>query len=133
MRVDVNGKNVNVPEEFIDKNMKALDISRQEAVELYLSDEGFITNDEIVAMTAKAKSAGVGPKATGSKVKRKPPVRKPDLVKQAIVANLAKFIMSIEEVDGCLVEVTNIERMIAFEYEGEKYEVTLTKKRKPKE
>jgi hypothetical protein len=129
MRVDVDGKNVNVPENFIDINMKNLGITRQECVDMYLSDEGFITNDEVVAMSAKAKSAGTGAKATGEKPKRKPPERKPDEVKRSIVDALAKFIIGM---DAKNVEVTNIERMIAFEFLDEKYEVTLTKKRAPK-
>lgn len=130
MRYDFNGKNINIPDNFIETNMKNLDITRAEAVELYLSDEGFITNDEIIAMSAKAKTAGTGAKATGEKPKRKPPERKPDFVKRAMIERIADFLITIENVEG--ISVPNIERMISFEYEGDKYEVTLTKKRAPK-
>jgi predicted RNA-binding protein Jag len=130
MRVDVNGKNVNVPEEFIERTMKSLDVDRAEAVRIFLDDEGFTTNDEIVAMSAKAKAAGSGLKATGEKKERKAPVRKPDEVKRAIIAALAEF---IETTDGAEnVNVTNIERMIAFSIGSDNFEVTLTKKRPAK-
>lgn len=131
MRYDFNGKRINIPDEFIEKNMRNLSITRQEAVDLYLSDEGIITNDQVVAMTEKAKTAGVGIRNQGS-TKRKAPVRKPDEVKRSIIAVLANFINQ-EEYGVSNVEVTNIERMIAFELGGEKFELTLTKKRKVKE
>lgn len=131
MRYNYEGKNINIPDEYIEKNMRNLGISRQECVEMYLSDEGFITNDEIIAMSEKAKTAGAGAKATGEKAKRKPPVRQPDEVKRAMVAALAEFISGQDGVTNA--EVTNIERMIAFELGGDKFEITLTKKRKPKE
>ena len=132
MRVAVEGKNINVPDSYIEKQMKSLGISRQEAVELYLSDEGIVKNETIEELTAKAKAAHTGAKATGERKERKAPVRKPDEVKRAIIAALAEFIRTCDY--GVHdVEVTNIERMIAFEFAGDKYEVTLTKKRKPKE
>jgi len=131
MRYDLDGKNINIPDNFIDTSMHNLGITRQEAIDLYLSDNDFITNDEIVAMTVKAKAAGTGAKATGEKVAHKAPERKPDLVKRAGIAALSEFITGTEHVEN--VTITNIERMIAFEIGGDKFEVVLTKKRKPKE
>lgn len=131
MRYKYKGKNINIPDEFIETNMRNLGLTRQAAVDLYLSDEGFISNDQIVAMTEKAKAAGVGAKATGEKKERKAPVRKPDEVKRVVIAALADFIKTHETAHN--VEVMNVERMISFELAGDKYEITLTKKRKPKE
>ena len=130
MRYKVDGKNINIPDIFIEKQMKTLGLTRQEAVDLYLSDEGLKESPEVNELTMKAKAAGTGAKATGEKTARKPPERKPDDIKRAMIAGLAEYIDKVDGVSG--LEVTNIERMIAFEYDGEKYEVTLTRKRKPK-
>ena len=125
------GKRINIPDEFIENNMRGLDITRQEAIELYLSDEGLLENEIVLELTEKAKAAGAGAKAQGERKERKAPVRKPDEVKRAVVAALAEFIEAQDGVTNA--EVTNVERMIAFELGGDKFEITLTKKRKPKE
>ena len=54
---------------------------------------------------------------------RKPREKKVDTVKQDLVKKIA------EAVGG---EITNPERMVAFTLDGEDYEVTLVRKRKPK-
>ena len=131
MKYIADGKSINIPDEFIEKNMENLDISRQEAIELYLTDVGQMVNAEQDEMTAKAKAASTTIKNQSIKPKRKAPERKPDMVKRAMIEHLA---LAVGEFDGTGdITVTNIERMIAFEYMGEKYEITLTKKRKPKE
>lgn len=130
MRVPFGDKNINVPDEYIERQKLALGCTQAEAIELYLSDEGFVTNDEIIEMSKKAKEAGTGAKATSTPTKRKPPVRKPDEMKRALVAALAEFLNSEDHVEN--VNVTNIERMIAFSVGADNYELTLTKKRAPK-
>lgn len=131
MKVNVNGKSVNVPNDFIEKNMRNLGITQAEAIEMFLSDEGYIVNDTVVELTEKVKAAGpISHDAAIGKAKRKAPERKPDERKREIIDMLAEFIRDQLAPEA---EVTNIERMIAFEVGGEKFELTLTKKRKPKE
>lgn len=132
MKYDLNGKTINIPDAVLNKIMATLDVPMDEAIEVYLSDEGLIDNETVEEMTARAKAAGTGAKATGERKERKPPTRKPDEDKRALIARLAEIIEDggLCEHDGF--EVINIERMIAFTFKGEKYELTLTKKRKPK-
>lgn len=131
MRVNVEGKNITVPDSYIEKQRKALGLSLPEIVEMFLSDEGVRTDPSVAEMTAKAKSSGVGAKATGERKERKAPVRKPDENKRNLIAWMFDELMLVEAAKN--VTVTNAERIIAFEYEGDNYELTLTKKRKPKE
>lgn len=130
MKRVINGKPVNIPDAFIQNAKVNLDLNVEEAVALYMSDEGHDVAPEVVEMTAKAKAAGTGAKATGEKVTRKPPVRAPDDVKRGMIAALEDYIATFA--GGENVEVTNPERMIAFAYKGDKYELTLTKKRPAK-
>jgi hypothetical protein len=134
-------KRINIPDEFIEKNMRNLDLTRDEAVEMYLSDEGYMENEIVVAMTEKAKAAGTTVKNTATdRKKRSAPVRKPDEIKRALIASIASDLeieleMQNAElgVEHIPVAITNIERMIAFTFAGDNYEITLTKKRKAKE
>ena len=50
-----NGKTVRIPDKEIEKNMKILEISKDEAILLYLEDEGYIENAEQEALCKKAK------------------------------------------------------------------------------
>jgi hypothetical protein len=130
MRYKVGDRNVNIPDAVIEQGMKE-GLTRQETVDRYLSDEGIVVDATVAELTAKAKDAGTGAKGTADKPKRKAPVRKPDEVKRALIAALAEFITEQPHVEN--VDVTNIERMVAFDFAGDKFEITLTKKRKPKE
>lgn len=59
MRYTVNGKSVNIPNEELEKNMKALEITREEAIQLWLEDNGFEENEEQNALDEKAKKVKV--------------------------------------------------------------------------
>lgn len=129
---------VTVPDDYIKINKHNLGLSTKDAIMMYLSDEGYISNDIVDELTAKAKENGVSTGARGGKT-RKAPTRKPDYTKRALVdllyAALEKSAgIDVEDktvhIDN--MEVTNIERMIAFTIGNDKYEVTLSKKRAPK-
>jgi len=129
MRYHYEGRNINIPDQVIDIGIKE-GLTRQEAVDRYLSDEGLAVDPTVAALTEKAKAAGTGAKATGERKERKAPERKPDEVKRAMIKGLAQYLSEQEHI--IQIEITNLERMIAFEFAGEKYELTLTRKRKPK-
>ena len=50
-----NGRSVSIPEEEIKKSMKNLDITEQEAIELWLDDNGYTVNEEQAILNEKAK------------------------------------------------------------------------------
>lgn len=138
---DNKEQTVTIPEEDLQRSMKSLGITKREAVELYLSDKGYVTNEVVEALTAKANANGVSGTRGVSKKKRKAPTRKPDMDKRTLVQELADALKGLsiaadDEGNGTRpvenIEVTNIERMIAFTLGEDHYEVTLTKKRKPK-
>ena len=56
---NVNGKTVNIPDEEIKGYMKSLDISEEEAIEMWLDDEGYTENEEQLELDQKAKASGI--------------------------------------------------------------------------
>jgi len=135
---DGKSKTINIPDEVLAQGRKER-LSVKETIERYLSDEGYIVDPTVEALTEKAKANkvnGAG-RQQGEKKKRKAPVRKPDETKRAMIRELNDFLSSLGNDEGPLnmihdIEVTNIERMIAFSIGEDKYEITLSKKRKPK-
>lgn len=136
---DGKPKTVNIPDEVLAQGRKER-LSVSETIERYLSDEGYVVNDTVAELTTKAKAAGVngaGRQSADNKKPRKAPQRKPDETKRALIRELNDCLSSLGETDSPLnmihsIEVTNVERMIAFSIGDDKYEVTLSKKRKPK-
>ena len=51
-----NGKNICIPDSEIEKSMKLLELTRDEAIQLYLEDEGYLENAEQEALCQKAKA-----------------------------------------------------------------------------
>lgn len=123
---------VNIPDDYIRKNCHNLNISTQEAIDMWLSDEGYVTNDVVEELTAKAKQNPINHDVT--RKSRKAPKRKPDFEKQTIMQALLDTIENSAEIHECgkvtNIELTNIERIVSFHIGENEYTITLSKKRK---
>lgn len=129
MTAEGREKTVNIGEDVLAQG-KREGLSMRETIDRFLSDEGYIVDPTVAALTNKAKAAGVNNAGKTSSGKRKPPTRKPDETKRMLIAALENCISTLGVTEN--VEVTNIERIVAFSIGDDKYEITLSKKRKPK-
>lgn len=116
------GVQVNIPDEWI-KTKRAETGSTKIAIDKWLFENGYMQPDEYEAEKA----------ATEEKVEKDKPStrrrRQPDETKRALISLLYS---SLLDSDAENVEVTNVERVIAFTIGEDKYEVILSKKRKTK-
>ena len=128
-------KTINIPDTVFAQGRKE-GLSNRETIDRYLSDEGYIIDPVVAELTAKARANGTNMRAKGGE--RKKPTRKPDDVKRALIAGLHEYLCGLGNTDAeninmiHSVEITNIERIIAFAIGDDRYELTLSKKRKPK-
>lgn len=124
-------KGVNIPNDWIDKQCEILDISIDEAVEMYLSDVGAVANEEQNALDEKAKKVKVNHGAESikerKKVERK---REPNELKRAIIYTLLHSIASMPEVENAI--MTNVEKYIDFSVGDRTFTINLVEHRKPK-
>lgn len=128
--IDGTQKTVNISEDVLTQGRRE-GLSARETIDRFLSDEGYIVDPTVRELTEKAKSNGINNAGKVSSGKRKAPTRKPDLVKRMLIEGLSKYMAeAYAEVKN--VQVTNIERIIAFSIGDDNYELTLSKKRKPK-
>ena len=110
--------------------MKSLDISREEAEQLWEDDNNDYESDEMKEMAEKAKKNGllkVGARQAGPTTEKKPRERKPNEDKRFLIDCLFD---SLKDFDNC--EIVNPERQIDFLLNGVHYSVTLTAHRAPK-
>lgn len=129
MTYNFNGKNVRIPDAEIEKNIEILNISKEEAIQMWLEDEGYLENETVEELTEKAKINKVNHEAKSEKprksVKRE---RKPDEEKE----NLIKIVAESLENAGFTVEITNKAKIIEFCVGENRYKLDLIRKRPPK-
>ena len=123
------GKLIQIPDAEILKNQKTFGISKDEAIQLYLEDEGLLENEVVEELTAKAKANKVSREAKAEKprktVKRE---RKPDEEKENLIEILANCLKNA----GFEAEITNKSKIIEFNVGENHYKLDLIKQRPPK-
>lgn len=129
MNYNFNGKNLKIPDDVIEKTMKVLELSKDEAIQLYLEDEGYLENETVTQLTEKAKVNKINHEAKALKprktVKRE---RKPDEEKEKLIEILASYLKN----EGFDVEITNKSKIIEFNVGENHYKLDLIKQRPPK-
>lgn len=131
MKYTVNGKSVNIPNEELEKNMKALELTKEEAIQLWLEDNGFEENEEQNALDEKAKKVkvnhGAGDSGKGKNAKPR----------TVIVSDEKKTLF--EDIFGNLTEIYGENAKIEKENKliivniGEKtFKIDVIEQRKPK-
>ena len=126
----LNDKKIKIPDEEIKKNMEILDLSEEEAIQLYLEDEGYLENEEVAELTKKAKDSGImstihGAKAEKPKAKatREP---KSNPLKAEIIEKIAELIKNEYDINA---KITNSTKLIEFTCENREFKLDLIEKR----
>ena len=132
MEIKVNNKVVKIPQKEIDNLMKTLELTEQEAIETWLDDNDYTTNEQVEELTKKAKANGTTKicarvNIENKKVERE---RKANPTKALISDQLWQKLAEIEHISNLKVE--NKEKLITFSLNGNDYKIDLIQKRKSK-
>ena len=123
-------------EKWIKSTMKALDLTREEAIEMWMDDhdidqgkaKDFDLDPEKQKIVKEMTKAGGKARAKETK----PRERKPNEEKRTIIQDLNDFLVNNCQDYINSVEIANIEREITFKIGENDYSLTLTLHRKPK-
>lgn len=132
MTYNLNGKNIRIPDSEIETNCRILGITKDEAIQMYLEDEGYLENAYVEELTTKAKAAKISHEAKSEKPRKnagKPRERKPDEEKEKLIDILANALVA----EGIEAKVINKSKIIEFSIEDRHYKLDLIKNRPPKE
>lgn len=124
-------------EKELQRIMTGLKVTKEEALQIWKEDEGIETNEEQEALVQKTKGQkldlGAKSEKTIEKVKngkkREPPKRKANETKKQIIQWLFQK-LNEQKVTP---QITNDEKYIEFDLNGEHYTISLIQKRKKKE
>lgn len=126
------GKVVNVPNKAVANLQAQLKLSRAEAVELWLYDEGYIECPEADELTAKAKENKIshGARAEVKQKTQRERVVKEDKVKEAIIQAVADMLPNLQA-ENVVIEKKG--KLITFTVGEDKFKFDLIRQRPPKE
>jgi polysaccharide deacetylase 2 family uncharacterized protein YibQ len=130
-----SGKVVRIPMEEINKQMHLLKLSKDEAIQMYLEDEGYLENEEQEALERKAKENRITAtihqaKAEYKEKTQRERVKKDDPTKEGIIKAIAEMLPSVNAEN---VEIVNAGKLITFTIGADKYKLDLIRQRPPKE
>ena len=127
-------KRYTVPDAVIDNMMDKLDISLEEACEMWLSDHDIIENKTVEELTEKAHKNHVTNTihdAKGKRKERKPREKKENPLKKDIIQAIFSGIVMNIRTDGEII-VRNDEKYIDFNVNGREFTVNLVEHRPKK-
>lgn len=131
-------KNYEIPNDEIDKMMDKLDISLEEACELYLSDHELVENETIEELTKKAQKNRVTATvhgAKGDKKEKKTREKKENPLKKQIISHIfdSFFYDNMrEDYPNLEISIRNNEKYIDLEVNGRSFTINLVEHRKKK-
>lgn len=131
MKYTMNGKSVNIPNEELEKNMKVLEITREEAIQLWLEDNGFEENEEQNALDEKAKKIkvnhGAGDSGKGKNSKPRTVVVSDE--KKALFENIFG---NLAEIYGENAKIEKENKLIIVKIADRTFKIDIIEQRKPK-
>lgn len=133
MIYNLKGKQIDIPDEDIDNLVDTLELSIDEAIQTWLNDEGYLENEEVAALTQKAKDNRITATIHEAKAegrKKRENVRKENPTKEALIEVFKDTLLNLE--GATKVQVVNIGKIIEFEYGGNRYKLDLIQRRQEK-
>ena len=130
-----DGKEIRIPDKEILHLMNTMHIKAEQAVQIYLEDEGILHNEEQENLCKKAKDSGImrtihDAKAvnTPEKKTQKERVKKDNPTKEMIISKIAELLPEFAE----NVNIVNSGKLIEFSIGEDDFKLDLTKTRKKK-
>ena len=132
---DFNGKKISIPNADIDKLVNTLGITKDEAIECWLDDNDFTTNEEVEELTAKAKKNKVGTGAAKGKHHKnsKPRTVKISDEKQELFTFLKEKLTDFAEEKAETLTVLKENKLFSVTIGDKTFKIDVIEQRKPKE
>lgn len=131
MRYEFNGKNIVIPDSELNKLMSSLDISQDEAIDLWLCDNGYDEDEEQEELDEKASKVKILKEIDkkSPKKERKPVVRVVSDEKKAL---FNEILIDLRNIYGENIEVLTENKLISVKINGKSFKIDIIEQRKPK-
>lgn len=126
---EINGKAVKIPMPDIVNYMQKLELTQDEAIELWLTDNDYLDNEEVDRLSQQAKDNKTNLRADTGERKKREVTKKENPTKEGIIKEVAA---TLEKIGAVNIKITNISKLIEFEMDGNNFKLDLVQKRQPK-
>ena len=128
-----NGKNVNIPDEEIKKSMKALDLSKEDAIQMWLEDNDYEVNEEQAELDAKAKKVKIDHGASAvDKSEKKEKKPRPKVASDEKKELFDEIFSNLQDVYKQNAQIEKENKLIIVKIGEKVFKVDLIEQRKPK-
>jgi len=129
-----NGKTVNIPVATVEKNMRVLDISKEDAIAMWLDDNGYTVNEEQAELDAKASKEKISCDARTIKERKKsqPRTTKVSDEKKALFESIVQNLTRCVPVEQDNIKILTENKLIQVQIGEKTFKIDLIEQRKPK-
>ena len=126
-----SGKAVNIPDKEIEKNMKLLEISKEEAIEMWLCDHDFEDNEELEELDEKASKVKINHGA-GTNERKKSDKPRTVKVSDAKKELFSTVFTNLQDVFGENAQVLKENKLISLKIGEKTFKIDIIEQRQPK-
>ena len=132
MKYQLGNKTINIPDAEIQKFMKSLDLSKEDAVQMWLEDNDYEVNEEQAELDAKAKKVKIdhGASAVDKIQKEKKP--RPKVASDEKKELFDEIFSNLSDVYGQNTRIEKENKLIIVQIGEKTFKIDLIEQRKPK-
>lgn len=130
-----NGKIVNISDKDIENKMKLFELTKEEAIQLWLEDNDYLVNEELEELDAKAKKVKIDHGAQATKPRKKserPRTVKVSDAKKEFFSKLSYYLNEFCEENSANYTILKENKLFQVEFGGEIFKLDLIQQRKSK-
>lgn len=130
-----NGKTINISDKEVENSMKLLELTKEEAIQLWLEDNDYLVNEELEELDAKAKKVKIDHEAQSTKPRKKsekPRTVKVSDAKKEFFSQLSQFLTDFSTENDAKCTILKENKLFQVEFGGEIFKLDLIQQRKPK-
>ena len=127
-----NGRTVTIPDKDIEKSMKALELTHEEAVQMWLEDNDYEVNEEQEELDAKAKQVKIQHGASAIDKQNKEKKERVVKVSDEKLALFSDIYQNLVEIYGESVEIVKENKLLTVKVGTKTFKVDLIEQRPPK-
>lgn len=130
-----NGKTINISDKEVENSMKLLELTKEEAIQLWLEDNDYLVNEELEELDAKAKKVKIDHEAQSTKPRKKsekPRTVKVSDAKKEFFSKLSQFLTDFSAENDANCTILKENKLFQVEFGGEIFKLDLIQQRKPK-
>lgn len=132
MKYQLGNKTINIPDADIQNFMKSLDLSKEEAIQMWLEDNDYEVNEEQAELDAKAKKVKIdhGASAVDKTKKEKKP--RPKVASDEKKELFDEIFSNLSDVYGQNARIEKENKLIIVKIGDKEFKLDLIETRKPK-